>query len=121
MNKTTINSILIEALSAPLGLVVDMQNYSSANSTRRKLYAFREKEQRTENHQYDNLSFVAKKNGELLIIKRSEIEDKACISPYSTRQLQEEECPKKLIARGKKKLGLIGQMIMNSLQKNNIQ
>src|SRR4051794_37233385 len=100
-----IESLLARALETLLGIAISTPSYNSACHIRRQLYAFRERQRQIGSSQYDCLSFIPKPNGELLIVKRSSIKQDKNIAAYESRQLEADDCPKKIIARGKHKPG----------------
>jgi hypothetical protein len=115
MSTITIKALMEEALISQFGTALHTGSYSSALLMRRRLYAFREHQRRAGSNQFDGLSFIAKSSGEVLIVKREGKIEKSY--PFSTRPLESHECPERLIARGKRKQGLISEAIFESLRK----
>ena len=116
MAKSNIDTVLNQALATQLGIAIVTSNYNTALAMRRKFYAFRERLRRSGNTEFDELSFIAKPNGELHLIRRAEaISSQVPTFDYTTRQLENSDCPKNIIARGKHKPGLISEAMMQGL------
>jgi hypothetical protein len=116
MVKSDIETLLDKALSTPLGIAVLTSGYNAALALRRKMYNHRDKLRNKGNLNFDTLSFIAKPNGELHLIKRAEAMDSQIPSKCpDTRELGISDCPKNIITRGKHKPGLISEALMQEL------
>ncbi len=101
-----IGNILHDAISAKFGLVLVTPSYLHAKQLRRKLYAAREKLRLQGNNEFDCLSFIPQSNGELWLIRR-DVKPEKVLPEFTSRPLLREELPPRILARGKRKSGLL--------------
>lgn len=116
MGVEMLSKTLEDAIKSEFGLVLQTPQYSTALILRRKLYSYRERLRKQGNSQYDGLSFIPKKNGELWIVRRDN-QSPVPVPEFTTRQLLKEEMPTTIAARGKRKLGLIALLELMQIGK----
>lgn len=101
-----LESALDDAINAEFGLVLVTPSYHHAKQLRRKLYAAREKLRQQGSNEFDCLSFIPQSNGELWLIRR-DVKPEKVLPEFTSRPLLREELPPRILARGKRKSGLL--------------